>query len=383
MKNTMNATPLLLLLTALSVPVLNLKSDPVTEKDGDWAAKSAVLPNTPEALLMVRTGDIDNLGFGWPAQFDPFSGNSTPGHGFPWAYPADDPQGTDRIMVISSYAGTPPFGSDGYSTTTARPDNTPKPIKLEFVPPNTPITRAVFQVFVDDFQAPVWGASYTVTLNGQRFPQMEAVINSLEQTGPIGKLITVAVPGELLGQVSSGFVELFFDDTTTGAGDGYAIDFVKLLLNPTGEFQTGAIKGTVTDAASGLALANATVKSFDSEALTDANGFYQLNNVPSGLAFVSASAPGYEPKSVNVDVVTGQTTENVNFALARSPFTLKIYTAVELEFFGNAGVKYVLQYSGDLKTWQDEETITGQGDWVYRLRSTRSPDQKYWRAEAR
>ena len=38
------------------------------------------------------------------------------------------------------------------------------------------------------------------------------------------------------------------DDPTTGAGDGFAIDFVKLLVNVKGFSQSGTIQGTVTDA---------------------------------------------------------------------------------------------------------------------------------------
>jgi hypothetical protein len=30
--------------------------------------------------MIVRTGDIDNFGIGWPAGFDPYSGKSTPEH---------------------------------------------------------------------------------------------------------------------------------------------------------------------------------------------------------------------------------------------------------------------------------------------------------------
>lgn len=378
----MNLASLLVFAAALTLPSLNLHADPVTANDGDWAAKTAVLFSTPEAALMVRTGDIDNLGFGWPGGFDPFSGNSTPGHGYPWTPPADDPQATDRILVVSSYTGAPPQGQDGYTSYTSRPDNQPKPVVLEFSLPAPTVTRAAFQIFVDDFQAPVWGANYTVMLNGQRFQEMEAVINSLAQTGPIGKLITVAVPNALLAQIQSGHLELLFDDTTTGAGDGYAIDFVKLLINPTGGFQTGTIRGKVTDAPSGLPIANATVISFDSQALTDANGFYQLTNVPAGLAFVSATAPGHQEKSTTVDVVAGQTIQNVDFALPRGALELNIYSAVELEFFAVTDVHYVLQYSNDLATWHDEETVTGHDDWVIRFRSTRPPTQKYWRVKA-
>ena len=50
--------------------------------------------NGPEADLVVRTGDINNLGFGWPKNYDPFSGNSTYPHPFPWKPRPWSPDGT-------------------------------------------------------------------------------------------------------------------------------------------------------------------------------------------------------------------------------------------------------------------------------------------------
>ena len=277
-----------------------------TATDGDWLASVVILSNTPEAQLMVRVGDIDNLGFGWPTSFDPFSGNDTPGHGFPWAPKPADYSGTDRIMVVSSFNGNPPAGSDGYSGTT-RPDNNPRPIVLQYPATGIQIVNAALQIFVDDFQAPVWGAKYQVTLNGKRYPELEVVINSLVQTGPIGKLITVPVSPSLLPEVASGQIALLFDDPTTGAGDGYAIDFVKLLINLKGNLQSGTISGHVSEEGTGRSLAGATVSAFDQTVQTDANGDYRLANVPAGLAFVTASSPGYQTGSTTTDVRAGQT----------------------------------------------------------------------------
>jgi len=48
-----------------------------TETDGDWSKQFIILRNTAEADLMIRVGDIDNLGFGFDAEFNPFSGRST------------------------------------------------------------------------------------------------------------------------------------------------------------------------------------------------------------------------------------------------------------------------------------------------------------------
>jgi uncharacterized repeat protein (TIGR01451 family) len=289
-----------------------------TPTDGDWLATSAIMTNTPEAELMVRVGDIDNLGFGWPPGFDPFSGHSTPGHGYPWAVNTNDPAGTDRIMVVSSYDGHPPHGLDGYTGYTSRPDNTVEPITLTYdLGPRT-ATSAALQIFVDDFQAPVWGASYQVTLDGVRAPFLESIINSLVQTGPIGKLITVGLPADFLPLVQSGQLVLRFDDTTTGAGDGYAIDFVKLLININTFSQYGTIQGTVVDAAQ-QPLPGVQVTAQDiSTTTTDSNGHYTLTNVVAGLVSVKAALPDYGSQIQSTDLVGGQTNQ-LNFTLTVQP----------------------------------------------------------------
>ncbi len=290
-----------------------------TATDGDWSAKQATLENTPEAGLMVRVGDIDNLGFGWPSSFDPFSGNSTPQHTFPWTVDSADPAGTDRIMVVSSYAGSPPHGADGYTSTTSRPANSVQPITLTYDLGQRTVSSAALQIFVDDFQTPVWGTAYEVTLNGVRAPFLESVVNSLVQTGPIGKLITVALPSDYLYLVQSGGLVLRFDDSTTGAGDGYAIDFVKLLVNIGNFTQRGTIQGTVKDGTTLQPLAGVQVSAQGiSSTTTDANGQYTLTNVVAGLVTVTATFPDYSTQIQSTDLIGGQTNQ-VDFTLTAQP----------------------------------------------------------------
>ncbi len=56
----------------------------------DWARPDDVERGGPDADLVVRVGDIDNLGFGWPDGFDPFSGRSTTPHPYPFTPNATD-----------------------------------------------------------------------------------------------------------------------------------------------------------------------------------------------------------------------------------------------------------------------------------------------------
>lgn len=289
--------------------------------NGDWEDQQVILYNTPEAEVMVRVGDIDNLGFGWPTNFDPFTGASTPPHSYPFSVGPDDYEGTDRIMVITSYDGNPPSGQDGYTNGTSRPENLPRPIVLNYDLGGATVSSAVLQIFVDDFQAPVWGANYFVTLNDIQAPYIATQINSLVQTGPIGKLINVAISASQLSLVSSGSLAILFDDLTTGAGDGYAIDFVKLLVNPTGYTYTGIISGTVTEAATGNPISGAVVSASNLvNNTTDGQGNYTLENVPAGLINITSTAMGYEIHSGFVDLQDGQTvTYNIQMEEAFIP----------------------------------------------------------------
>jgi len=277
------------------------------DANGNWAAQTETLHDTPEADIMVRTGDIDNLGFGWPEGFDPFSGRNTPAHGFPWtADPADAP-GTDVILIGSGYTGSPPSGSDGYASN-VMVDELPQPITLTYDLQGVTISSAAVQVFVDDFQAASHAASYQVTLDGVRIPVFERAINSLAQTGPIGKLVTLEIPDQYLDVLDDGEVEFLIDDPATGAGDGYAIDFVKLLINP-GEFSyTGTVAGTVTDADTGEPVAGARVRAAGNViGDTAEDGTYELSGVPSGIVVVTAKKPGYSDAEGIAELETGGT----------------------------------------------------------------------------
>ena len=74
-----------------------------TPDDGDWKSNSATLKNTSEADVMIRIGDIDNLGFGFAQDFNPFTGKPTDIHPFPWLPQKGDYPGLDRILVGSKF----------------------------------------------------------------------------------------------------------------------------------------------------------------------------------------------------------------------------------------------------------------------------------------
>ncbi len=273
----------------------------------DWAATHREVKNAKEAELLVQVGDIDNLGFGWPMGFDPFEGESTPPHRFPWVPEADDPQGTDRIMVPTS---APLFDApvhDGYANETSRDETQPVPLVIEFDPQGVAIKGAVLQLFVDDFQAPELKSHFLVTLDGRSAPDIETTINKLSQSGPIGKLITIKLLPEYLDLLTDGKLEIKVDDPTTGAADGFAFDFARLLINPKGFTYSGTIRGVVLDKDTEQPIDGALVSAANMQkATTGKDGQFELKEVPAGLVVTTGSHPDYITGSDQEDLTAGK-----------------------------------------------------------------------------
>ena len=290
-----------------------------TPTDGDWSKQFLVLKNTAEAELMIRVGDIDNLGFGFDEDFNPFSGRSTESHGFPWDVKAEDAKGTDRIMVPSSYKPGSPVETDGYASSTSRPGNNPMVIIIPIQEvKNVKADSAALQLFIDDFQAPAMNSKFQVKINGLRFTEAEKMIARINQTGPIGKLITIRFTPELMEKLKGDSLVIAIDDPLSKRGDGYAIDFVKLLINPRVIYK-GAVTGRVVDANTRNPIAHATASLGDlGTATTDEEGNFTIENVPAGLNIVTGSARGYSSDEKQVDVVADNTSEIVELELRPS-----------------------------------------------------------------
>lgn len=276
----------------------------------EWKQIRRVQKDAPEADLLVQLGDIDNMGFGWPQGFDPFTGKSTPVHRFPYLPESDDPPGTDRIMVVSGFTGG--VRSDGYTQQTSRPTNQPQPLVLEFDLQGVEVKTVALQLFVDDFQSKRMGSRYRARIDGQELSDVAVVLNALDQTGPIGKLLTLQLLPEYVDTVRDGRVEIRIDDPDNNAGDGFAFDFVRLLVNPKGYAYTGTVRGIAVDTAAGRPLAGVLVSAGNVvQALTDDKGGFLLEKVPAGLVVTTGSKPDYEPDSEAADLVAGETVDLV------------------------------------------------------------------------
>lgn len=270
---------------------------------GTWPAPDKIERDGPDAELMVQIGDIDNFGFGFPDGFDLFTGRSTPVHSYPFKPSETDASGTDRIMVPSGFKSA---SGDGYTASTSRPDNDPRPLRVAFDLGGIEVKRAALQLFVDDFQARVWGASYRVWINGTEVPVVATTLNALDQTGPIGKLVTVELLPEQLALLREGKFELKIDDPSHDVADGFALDFVRILINPKPWRYTGTVHGIAIDEQSGSPLAGVLVSASNTAQMTTgADGNFRLSGVPAGLAVVSGSHPDYQAATESADLVSG------------------------------------------------------------------------------
>ena len=211
------------------------------------------------------------------------------------------------------------YASDGYSgilsdcemlppnqTCKQRQDSWPQPVRLPVGRLPAKISSALIQLFVDDFQAAVFHSHFQVSLNGTRIPSFEYSINSLNQTGPIGKLVSMKLLPEYWPLLESGEVKLLIDDPTTQMRDGYALDFVRILVNPHRFKYQVSLAASVVDADKHSPIPGATVIAALESATTDAHGRCQLSGLPAGLVIATAAAPGYDENSVSVDLPSGQ-----------------------------------------------------------------------------
>jgi hypothetical protein len=213
--------------------------------DKNWNEQLSILKNTDEAAFIIRLGDVDNLGFGWPNGFDPFCGRMTESHIFPWEMKLKRSPGFDRILLSSKYTPTKNGGcsSDGYSYSYDKVKTKPVAWNIPTdVLKGATIQNAYLQIFIDDFQSPSMCSAFQLKLNGKRFVEAEKFLNAIDQTGPVGKLISIPIPEEYFADLSNNnFISLLIDESK-GAADGFAIDFIRLLINRNRE---NTCKGTI------------------------------------------------------------------------------------------------------------------------------------------
>jgi hypothetical protein len=280
-----------LLLSGLTM-LASARSDSV---NGDWSQKSGILKNTSEAELVVRVGDIDACNDEFAVSdngYDPFTAKSQYAHGYPWPKDDADPAGTDRIFVGSKWKGN---SSDGYSSNYENyksGDDTENAygegalsLTMEYDVSEITVKSVILQLCIDDFQAISMESNFTVTLNGKDAPFISELLNHTDQTGPTAYIVSAIIPSGFFDDISSGKLTVVIDETT-GVGDGYAIDFAKLLINYNDKVFTGKFSGTTEPGATVRLLGTSTTVTASS------SGGFSFNAIP-GINAVRASKTGF------------------------------------------------------------------------------------------
>jgi OmpA-OmpF porin, OOP family len=279
--------------------------------DVDWNSQQIIIQNTAEADFIIRIGDVDNLGFGWPEGFDPFCGRMTESHSFPWEAHEEDLPGFDRILLSSKFEpdSEQPCGGDGYSASYNQVLSKPVTWALPTeVLRGAEVKNAYLQIFIDDFQAPSFCSKFQLFINGTRFAEGEKLVNAIDQTGPVGKLLSIPLPEEFYNSLVTKSSFSFKIDEITGSADGFAIDFIRLMVNRKLENACkGDIQGRVLGKDTDQPLAGAKVSlSNKRRVITKSNGEFVLREIPTGYEILSASLDGYADGLVAADIGQGE-----------------------------------------------------------------------------
>ncbi len=310
-------------LSVFILSVLNLHAQVKTVSgDTDWQLQQAVLRNTQEAEFIIRIGDVDNLGFGWPGGFDPFCARMTESHAFPWDINPMDLPGFDRILLSSKYnpVKNQDCGGDGYAGSfniiTSKPVMWKIPTE---VLKGVAVENIYLQIFMDDFQSPSFCSKFQLLINGKRFVEGEKLLNAIDQTGPVGKLISIPLTEDFFPLFSNTNNISLLIDESTGAADGFAVDFIRLLVNRKLENTCkGNIRGRVLEKDSEKPIAGAKIFTSENRSVeTNAGGEFEIKDIPTGFEVLGASAVGYIDGSGTADVGQGDENPEVMIYLAK------------------------------------------------------------------
>ncbi len=288
MKKLLSCILAVVLIAAMPATTFAVSDD----NNGDWSEKSVVLKNTAEAELMVRSGDIDALNDANAIAngYSPFTAKNQRPHSYQggWTEEADEPSGTDRMYVGSHWTGKE---ADGYAENYTKWKNGELPgkafgegalsINMNYETGGIDVKSALLQLCIDDFQPLTWESNFTVALNGKDAPFIAELLNQVDQTGPVSYMVSAVIPSGFFSDIASGNLTITIDETT-GVGDGFAIDFAKLLVNYNESLFTGEFHGTTEPGATVRLLGTSTT-------ITASNsGGFSFEAIP-GLNAVRAS----------------------------------------------------------------------------------------------
>lgn len=191
---------------------------------------------------VLTFGTEDCLGTGCYGVSDPTAGATLIGlavdqvtdasesytHSYPFTPSPGDFPGTDQIYVGSVQTGA----DDGYSITPQR-INGPDVMTMDYsslVGPGDTVTGLTLGIAADDFQFPLFGNPFIVTLNGESDPALTTELESMNESGPVVNFFTIGIDPALDNATHT--LTLSIDEGGNG-GDGWAVDFLTLGVETT------------------------------------------------------------------------------------------------------------------------------------------------------
>lgn len=142
-------------------------------------------------------------------------------HSYPFSPGPGDFPGTDQIYVGSVQTGF----DDGYSVSPER-INGPDVMTLNYsslISTGQSLVTLTLGIAADDFQFPVFGQPFIVTVNGAADAALTSELESLNETGPIVQFFTIGLSPSV--DTGSHILTLSINEGGNG-GDGWAVDFL-------------------------------------------------------------------------------------------------------------------------------------------------------------
>lgn len=209
----------------------------------------------------------------------------------------------------------------------------PITFKYDNIDPNKEIKSVFFQIFIMDIQGgdypnkntcsdfqKVSNVNWKVKLkmsSGYSSIEVDSfsrTINSLNQSGPSGELITLELPSAYYNLIkdASGLdsgLELLIDDPNTLIGDSYCIDFAKMTVNgqAIGTYNNSSeyVSGTIVDD-TGKTLKGVNVTIDNGQTIITENDGAFIFDTYKGTVRVKLSKDGYETKYVYLNTGTNE-----------------------------------------------------------------------------
>ncbi|HNF71386.1 MAG TPA: carboxypeptidase-like regulatory domain-containing protein, partial [Chitinophagaceae bacterium] len=221
--------------------------------------------------------------------------------------------GTDRVLFSTQFnpLSKQACGKDEAAKSFVATNNTAPFFKFNLDSLNhTPVRYAELQCFAEDIQTKSRCSKFSMTINGKNYPEGEALLNDLEMSPGMGKLIHFPLTPDMCEALARDAQFTVKFDERTGAGDAYAIDFIRILGNPfTERMCRFSVKGVVLEEGTEAPLPGAIVSCWGgSQGTTNSKGEFTLDNIPGGVHYLTISRKGYfdSGKSVEVNRMTGE-----------------------------------------------------------------------------